>query len=427
MPELNAYGTYSPYTGYAAYRLAHRHRTCLNRLPYGWNGLPRFSPEWNGQRFAWEEWDAHVGPLLDGSAFSDLPRAGEPVDVMCLPFSENWPLNLDAHYSPSYWADQAFSQEYQLEMKRAYERFARHCQAKGWTDTVFQFYLNNKIYYRQRYERSSAPWIFDEPVATQDFWALRWFGQLWYEAVKDYKKKVTLWYRADVSYTQFSRDILWGVTDIENLGGMNAQKARMKREELILGKSESFVEYGTMNKVQVSNVQPVLWCVAAWTRWASGVLPWQTIGSKKAWETAERTAIIYPSQKGPQPSLRLKALTVGQQLVEYLVLFAIVFDTDQLRMGPWLREQFKKPKGWLQTSYAGKKAPEEDSLVRVEEMHHFRKHLGSLLSGEVKKISQGQKQNRPIMDEAKASSGDGYVSVAPKVESKQPECRAWRP
>jgi len=112
VPEMNAYGTVSPFKGYEYYRLAHEHRTCINRLPYNWSGSPAFAPQWNGHDFDWGVWDPKVGPLLDGSAFKDLRRKNEPVDVLYLPFNENWPISLFDSYTPSYWADEAFTPEY---------------------------------------------------------------------------------------------------------------------------------------------------------------------------------------------------------------------------------------------------------------------------------------------------------------------------
>ncbi len=98
---------------YDYYRLAHRHRTCINRLPYNWKGSPAFAPDIRADgTFDWTLWDRQVGPLLDGSAFADLPRAHEPVDVFYLPFNENWPVNLYDHFTPSYGADEAFTTAY---------------------------------------------------------------------------------------------------------------------------------------------------------------------------------------------------------------------------------------------------------------------------------------------------------------------------
>lgn len=40
VPEMNAYGTVNPFDDYDYYRLAHRHRTCINRLPWNTMGTP---------------------------------------------------------------------------------------------------------------------------------------------------------------------------------------------------------------------------------------------------------------------------------------------------------------------------------------------------------------------------------------------------
>lgn len=284
VPEMNAYETVSPYEGYEYYRLAHEHRTCINRIPYGWNGIPSFAPEWKGGHFEWGKWDKKVGPLLDGSAFEDLPRKNEPVDVLHLPFNENWPVSVFENYAPSYWADEAFTARYQKELKKAFVSFASYCEKKGWHDTIFQFYLNNKVYYREKFRRSSAPWIFDEPVNTQDFWALRWYGLLWHLAVEQVRGNAKMWFRGDISYSQFGRNILWAVMDVEYFGGNNPQKTRMKHDEQVLAGKSYFAEYGSANKIETSNIQPNMWCLSAWSRGAAGVLPWQTIGGEELLE-----------------------------------------------------------------------------------------------------------------------------------------------
>ena len=90
----------------------------------GWDSCSCPRLEW--ERFDWAKWDKEVIPLLDGSAFQDLPREGEPVDVLYLPFNENWPVSLYEHYRPSYWADEAFTEEYKKSLRSAFAAFARH-------------------------------------------------------------------------------------------------------------------------------------------------------------------------------------------------------------------------------------------------------------------------------------------------------------
>ena len=324
LPEMNCYGTADPVRNIGYYRVAHEHRLCLNRLYYNWRGSPAMAPKWDGEKLDFTQWDRQFGPLLDGSAFEDLPRAGEPVDVFYLPFNEHWPADVYKHYRGNYWADQAFAPEYAATMKKAYAQFAAHCDAQGWHDTVFEFYLNNKVYYKKGgWTRSAAPWIFDEPVNTQDFWALRWYGVLWHEATAPVRGKAKMWYRADVSRSHCDRDLFRGVMDMEVLGGSTAQKVRMKRDERVLWGPSYFTEYGSANDPAAANLQPVLWSLKAWSHGAVGVLPWQTIGGSANLAKGSKTGLFIPAGDRIVPSVRLKAFRRGQQDVEYLTLLGV--------------------------------------------------------------------------------------------------------
>ncbi len=421
VPEMNAYGTRPLYNDLNYYRLAHEHRTCLNWLPYGWDGKPSFAPEWSGGDFIWELWDKKVAPLLDGSAFADMPRKGEPVDVFYLPLSENWPVNIFDHYKPSYWADEAFSDEYKKKLGRAFNKFALHCNAKGWNSTAFQFYLNNKIYHRKNFPRSSAPWIFDEPVNTQDFWALRWYGLIWRDAVVPVMGETMMWYRADVSYTQYGRDILRGITDIEYIGNNNYQKTRMKDDERVLWGISGFSEYGTSNMIDASNIQSVMWCISAWSRGAKGVLPWQTLGSMDSWKIVEQTALFYPSNQGPVPSVRLKAFSRGQQDVEYLALLSSAFKLPRYVVAGWLAKTIDLTEV-VEKQHEGDAGTAMFNKVTPVELWELRYRTGKMLSGKnlPYKKSISERNNKISKDTALPEIG--YVTVAPTVESHKPSC-----
>jgi len=91
VPQMNAYGLPDHERDY--YRLAHEHRTTLNWLPYGWTGRVKAAPRIDASgTWDWREWDARFGPVLDGTAFADLPRGPVPVDAFYLPLNENWPM-----------------------------------------------------------------------------------------------------------------------------------------------------------------------------------------------------------------------------------------------------------------------------------------------------------------------------------------------
>jgi len=426
VPEMNAYGTVYPFRGYEYYRLAHEHRTCINWLPYGWHGKPSFTPNWKADDFDWSQWDQEVGPLLDGSAFKDLPRNNEPVDVFYLPFNENWPVSVFMHYKPSYWADEAFSPRYSEELKKSFAAFAKHCDEKQWHDTIFQFYLNNKVYYRTKFHKSSAPWILDEPVNTQDFWALRWYGILWHLAVDSVMGDAKMWYRGDISYSQFERNILWGVMDVEYLGGNNAQKTRMKHDEQVLFGKSHFAEYGTANKIEASNMQPVVWCLSAWSKGAIGVLPWQTIGSKNCWNIAEETALFYPRPKDPKPSVRLKAFTRGQQDVEYLTLLCDSYQMPRYAVAGWLNKMVNIS-GKVYRSFGADAGTIRFDKVDSMVLWKIRYCIGKMVSDKAPAYKRALVDWETPLWDPKKLPDIGYVPVAPKVQSYMPDCISFSP
>ncbi len=423
VPEMNAYGTVGPTGGgLAYYRLAHEHRTCLNRLYYGWTGSPNNAPGWNGRTLDFAQWDKWFGPLLDGSAFKDLPRSGEPVDAMYLPFNENWPMDVYKHYTPNYWADETFKPGYAEGLKKAFAAMATHCNEKGWHDTAFQFYLNNKVYHKKErgWRVSSAPWIFDEPVGTQDFWALRWYGILWRQAVDPVRGKAKMWYRTDISYSHFGRNLMWGMQDLVFFGGSNEQKVRQKHDEQVLYKPTYFAEYGSANDPGDPNIQPVVWCLKAWSRGATGVLPWQTIGSAGNMAKGTPVGLFIPNGGRIVASVRLKAFRRGQQDVEYMTLLGDAFGQPQFAVAGGLSR-------WIDLRGRVIKTSESDAgTIRFDKadpaaLWAVRAAAGKMLS------DRKPPYKRVVLDRPTPPSGlgnlpdIGYVTVAPKVPSSKPD------
>jgi hypothetical protein len=325
IPQMNAYGL--PGHEREFYRLAHEHRTVLNVLPYGWTGAARAAPQvlpdgtWD-----WSAWDARFGPLLDGSAFADLPRGGVPVDAFYLPLNENWPVDQDRFFKGGYWIESAYEPAYWDEFRRAAGRIADHVAGKRWTEPLFEFYLNNKVYFKKergdRWNGSSAAWIFDEPVNTQDFWALRRFGVEFWRGVagRDGPRFV---HRADISRPQWQRDLLDGVVTSEVVSGiLRTYRDRVVARSRRLGTILSM--YGAANPLGTPNAGSAAWCVESWALGADGVVPWQTIGTAASWEKPDDLALFYPGKDGPVPGLRLLAFRAGEQLVEYLTIYCAV-------------------------------------------------------------------------------------------------------
>lgn len=343
IPEMNSYGLPSPELGY--YRVGHAHRTCVNALPYSQGGSVRHAPKWDGTRLDWTEWDRRFGPLLDGSAFADLPRRAVPLDSLYLPLHENWPGDVFKDYNGSYWADRAFPPAYRETFVKVSRLFADHFAEKSWNDTFLQFYLNNKSNFKERgWSRGASPWILDEPASFQDYWALRWFATAFHEGAAPARGRTKLGYRIDISRPQWERDCLTPLNDFYVCSGVFRKYRRMVLDRQRQNGMVIF-EYGSSNPIEASNVQPAGWCVSAWCLGADGVLPWQTIGNDGSWATADECSLFYPGAKvgspEPIPSVRLKAYRRGQQDVEYLTMLAQHLNAPRWAVGQAVQEKLR--------------------------------------------------------------------------------------
>lgn len=319
IPQMNAYGLPDHEPDY--YRLAHEHRTTLNVLPYRGSGKIDDGPQINPDgTWDWTPWDAKYGPLLDGSAFGDLPRGAIPIEAFYLMLNENWPMDHEAHFKGGYWIESAYDDAYWEQFRDAVSRIAQHVRERGWTEPMFEFYLNNKVTRKTAgWNKGSAAWILDEPSHTQDFWALRRFGIEFWRGVGNAPGS-NLVYRADISRPQWQRDLLDGVVNVEVVSGsLRVYAAGVMQRARRHG--DLVYTYGSANAIGSPNIANAAWCVEAWALGADGVVPWQTIGTAGSWEKADELSLFYPTSAGPVPSLRLKTFRAGQQLVEYLTIF----------------------------------------------------------------------------------------------------------
>ncbi len=410
LPEMNCYGLPGNERDY--YRLAHVHRTVLNRVPYFQNGVVAegCAPRWDGQRLDWTDWDRRFGPYFDGSAFADLPRSAVPLECFYLPLHENWPAKIAEAYNESYWADQAFAAGYREAFVQATRQIAEHCAQRGWRDTMFLGFLNNKIDFKRRgWSRGSSPWLLDEPANFQDFWALRYFGEAFHEGIAKARfpgLPPRLLYRCDISRPQWQRDVLDPVLNYNVVNG----GAFREHHRLVMDRKERFgqivLDYGSTNAIEQSNMQPVGWCIDSWCLGSDGVIPWQTIGTRESWEKADPLALFYPGNPpwlslspanqaadGPKPgnptvtsppipSIRLKAYRRGQQDVEYLVLLTEMLKEPRWAVGQsvrrWLRlEGQQRATGVARGEDAGRI---EYARLLPEQVWSLRVRLGRALS-----------------------------------------------
>jgi Domain of unknown function (DUF4091) len=236
---------------------------------------------------------------------------------------------------------------------------AEHFRARGWTETLFQGFLNNKVDFKRRgWSRGSSPWLLDEPASFQDYWALNYFARAFHEGINQAAGSRAAspgssspWprmvFRADISRPQWRRDSLDGLLDYHVVGGAVREYPRLVFDrKRALG--EIVLEYGSTNPIEGSNLQPVGWCLDAWALGTDGIIPWQTIGNDDSWERADELSLFYPGRPRGQagagkpgpgviPSIRLKAYRRGQQDVEYLTLWALLHKEPRWAVGRQVR------------------------------------------------------------------------------------------
>ena len=342
---------------HAYHRLAHLNRGTLDILGYSHSGSvePDQTPPLAGEGAAtritsWTDFDAHFGPLLDGSAFADLPRASVPVTNIYLPFFENWPGDLRKTYKFNHYPiaktveeyrqimtqhaidaspiEEAFPRDYQDRFSTVVAQFAQHFRERGWLRTKYMVYFNDKYYYKDPSQHARPNgvswWLLDEPNHRDDVRAISFFAWLTKRNLKDYAD-VPITLRTDISYIDFIRDLLNGQIDLDCTSGHFLSKNRylMDHRDRF---GRLYWNYASTNHPRESNVSMRAWCWRAWLGGAEGIVPWNTIRGMEAWDRAEPLTVFYVGSKfgvnEPFPSLRLKAFRRGQQDIEYLMLLA---------------------------------------------------------------------------------------------------------
>ena len=387
--ELNCYGGLAGFAGVSAkdprapraerefYRLAKSHRLMINSLPYGHRGVVDASrcPVVHGEGADvkvtdWSPMDSRLGPLLDGSAFASEtgyvgPGAGTPISHIYLPFHENWPLPVRKYYGDyadvadrldfAEWAkksrplEEAFGADFKAGYAGVVRQFAEHARAKGWTGTTFQFYLNNKYYYKVAYfsaaggRAGASFWLLDEPVDYDDYAANAFFLGLCRKGVAAANTQVKFACRVDVSQPELTRGLWDGVADLWMCGygavtNGYAATAAVRRKWL---KQEATWHYGGAAGVSAAPVRLMQTFLASWCSGAAGALPyWNTLGGRN-WAKADDLAIYYTgrnyaggkrSYPGPLPGLRMKILRRCQQDVELLMQLAGARGWDRARV-----------------------------------------------------------------------------------------------
>ena len=345
--EMNGYGLPDHVNEYyALQQVAYDHRVHANILHYSHNTAAPGSRKSNldmrlrsGRRMDnkkydsiepgattgyWDDFEEAFGPYIDGSLFKNGHRGPIPAPGFYLTFHESWPLNCRQYFNGNPDAYQSFLDRpaYAATYVNILQDFARLAESRGWKQTGFQVYLNNK---GSLNEKTKAPWILDEPAGFWDYRALQFYGELT-DRGRRVAPDVQINYRIDISRPEYCRgqldrrDDLWIVSSSAFQNYRRLVTDRMQSDGL-----KAWV-YGTSNHVHETNRNIQAWALDAWQDGATGIVPWQTVNkSGSALKEADQFGLfIFDTDAAGETvirhSMRLKAYREAQQLIEYLHL-----------------------------------------------------------------------------------------------------------
>ncbi|MBI3828049.1 MAG: hypothetical protein HY291_00940 [Planctomycetes bacterium] len=377
IPELNCYkgplADAGTETFFDAFRVAHYYRCTINRVPHHHNG--NTDTDWTPHAAAdrritdWSGFDKNLGPLLDGSAFKDNPRAGVPVPLLYLPFNESWPLPIKPNYKPGEnvplvgkeWKalhdlyakapEDSFTPEYKEAFVSAVRAFVKHCEEKGYTKTLLEGFHNNKVQYgnvsevdangQQVLDDKGKPkrvagmtgtaWTLDEPATWLDWQALLFYSKLFHQGLNQMKNAKFV-FRADISRPMWQGSCCDGFMEVMVVGGAVFEMQPLIKNAKRRIPSKIFA-YGGCNTQEKNNCQTAAWCLKAYAYHCDGVLPWQSIGGDAAFDKGDFIGPKGAADDGNMlvvdgkrfglnavASLRLAAFRNGAQICELMRL-----------------------------------------------------------------------------------------------------------
>lgn len=345
--EMNGYGLPDHVNEYdAVQRVAYDHRVHANILHYSHNTAAAGARKSNtdmrlrsGRRMDnkrydsvapgdttafWDDFVEAFGRHLDGSLFADGHRGPIPVPGFYLTFHESWPLNCRPFFNGDLDAFKAFAgrPEYSQTYVNIMQDFAKLARSKGWTQTGFQVYFNNK---GSLAETAKAPWVLDEPASFWDYRALKYYGELT-DRARAAAPEVKINYRIDISRPEFCRNQLDGRRDLWIVSTSAFQNYRRLVTDRIDRDQLTAWVYGSSNHVHESNRNIQAWALDAWQDGATGIVPWQTINKDgSALKKGDQLGLFIFDKDAAgstviRHSLRLKAFREAQQLIEHLNL-----------------------------------------------------------------------------------------------------------
>jgi hypothetical protein len=303
---------------HAYHRMCFEHHGLLHQLGMGHSGVtnalfaPRLSGDGRGRHVSdWSTYDAHYGPLLDGSAFAGCRRRAAPVHAIYTAFNPDWPADYLGFRQPGY----------RVELQNVLRDFDEHFKANGWTKTILEYFFNHKKRYRY------FEWDGDEPRYERDDETWKHYGEMFHEVTAG--SPVQWRFRCDASWMQrYHWDTLAGVVNFWVCGGfVNFYEQEVHAGPMARGDEVWFYGGGaTLPEASSGIIQAVY---RAWFRDFKGFCRWLTtrIGPDP-WMANDGmpTGMFHPGTRfgvaGPIASIRLKLERNAVQDVNLLEMIA---------------------------------------------------------------------------------------------------------
>jgi hypothetical protein len=350
--ELNAYRI--PARPLDWFAMAQRHRCVFTP----WVLAPRLRETPDGPRLDWDDYDAVVGPLLDGSAFTEGPRPGVPLESIYLPFDESWPTEITPtiydypepwpgrgdpdrllfdHHEKAPPLQDALDPIWVRRFARVQDLFRTHFDSRGWSVDA-QCFFGAKLTHRTRYGMA-VWWNTDEPLYGADWDALRWFLSRWREGIPSAARD--RWpARADISRPEWMEGRLLPEVDVVYAAQRVPEETGRRMRDLARRHDLRWRTYGELPPEDAPPSSAVDWVLGAWRQGAQGALVWQSLGDTLSWRDRDQpglgNALLVPGPGGGPPvvaDLRLKALRDGQQLIEALTVLALREGLERPQIG----------------------------------------------------------------------------------------------
>ena len=352
------------------YRMCYMHNGTINILPYTHFGTVQkaYAPaigmvDGEMRVTDWAEFDEHFGMYFDGSYLEEVIGERVPITHIQLPFHENWPMPIDAYYQVKVpdlpFPDNItyhhrhctnpyddFLPGYRAGIKSVLKDFIRHFEEKGWKDVQFQYFYNNKNFYKRDNSEKQAItesrllawlrenntisdnhsgtswWLLDEPHFPVDYEVLAYFGSILREAQAETGTGQQFKFRADLSAYNQMFDYFDGMLDTMYAGAtyFNHRSDVLRRRQRLY--NEEFWTYGTWNGIDGDNADVVRWFIDTFLHGSRGIIPWYNFGLDFNYEFADTLSIVYPGKRfgiaGAVASMRLKAARKAIEFIRYL-------------------------------------------------------------------------------------------------------------